>query len=70
MDDSNEVSIFMQKASKKTRSYFVNANGLNGFLAPISIIKYLKRAHSQVTRHVEIDMDAVVKLLDQMQTND
>ena len=28
MDDREEVSIFMQKASKKTRSYFVNENGL------------------------------------------
>ena len=34
MGDSEDVSTFMQKASKKTRSYFVNAIGLKGFLTP------------------------------------
>ena len=28
--DSEEVGEFMQKASHKTRSYYVNANGLKG----------------------------------------
>ena len=74
MADSEEVSNFMQKASKKTRSYYVNANGLRGFLSPISIIKCIKRAMEQnqikeVTKHQQIDLDALLKSLDQMQSN-
>ena len=75
MAEKEEVTTFMQKASKKTRSYFVNANGFHGFLIRSSIIECLKRAMeqnkiSEVTKHQEIDMDAVFKLLDQIQTND
>ena len=74
MGDCDEVSTFMQKASKKTRSYYVNANALRGFLAPISIIKCIKRAMEQnqiteVTKHQQIDLDALLKSLDQMQSD-
>ena len=56
MADSEGVSTFMQRASKKTRSYYVNANCLNGFVIPYSITKYFKRDQeqneiSEVTRH-------------------
>ena len=75
MADCEDVSIFMQKASKKTRSYFVNAKGLKGFLAPISIIKFLKRAEyqnqiSEVTKHQQINMNALFKSLDQIKSNE
>ena len=74
MADSEEVSNFMQKASKKTRSYYVNANRLKGFVVPYSITKYLKRAMeqnqiSEVTKYQPIDLDALLKSLDQMQSN-
>ena len=74
MGDSEEVGTFMQKASKTTRSYYANANGFRGFVIPYSITKYLKSAKAQkqlqeVTRHQEIDMEAILKLLDGMQTN-
>ena len=75
MADIEEVSAFMQKASKKTRSYFVNAGGLNAFLAPISIYKYLKRAQEQnqldeITKHHYVDMDDLLTTLEQMNTNE
>ena len=44
MADSWEVSTFMQKASNKTRSYYVNANGLRNFVIGFSLTKYLKNA--------------------------
>ena len=47
MGDSEEVATFMQKASERTRSYFVNADGLKGFLIPSWITECLKRAQKQ-----------------------
>ena len=73
MSDSEKVSIFMQKASKKTRSYYANSEGLRGFVMPYSITKYLKNANAQklqeLTRYQVIDMEPLVKLLDEMETN-
>ena len=40
--DSDQVGEFMQKASNKTRAYYINANGLQGFVVPYSIIALLK----------------------------
>ena len=31
-DDDEEVKRLMQKASHKTRAYYINANGFNGFI--------------------------------------
>ena len=56
----------MQKASKKTRSYFANANGLKGFLAP-SIIKFIKEGMEEI--QFPKVTDAVLKSLGQMQSN-
>ena len=43
---------FMQKASHTTRSYYVNANGLQGFLMPYSIDLDLKRTNIEgVNKH-------------------
>ena len=75
MDDFDKVCTFMQKASKRTRSYYVNANGLRGFVIPCLITKYLKRAKDQnqleeVTKHQLIDMDALFMLLDKMKSNE
>ena len=42
--DTDEVGEFMQKAGHATRSYFVNANGLKGFLVP-TVIAILKEAN-------------------------
>ena len=44
-------------------------------MIPYSITKYLKRAKeqnqiSEVTKHQLIDLDALIKLLDQMQSNE
>ena len=62
-------------ASKGIRSYFANANGLRGFVMPFSITKYFRRPHQQnkileVTKHQQIDMRAIVDLLDKMKTNE
>ena len=66
MADSEEVNTFMQKASKMTRSYFVNANALKGFLVPYSIVRYLKKAEEnqellEVTEHQKIDMQVLLE---------
>lgn len=45
--DSDEVGDFMQKGSHKTRAYFINANGLPGFVVPYCITEYLKRAQEK-----------------------
>ena len=63
--DSEEVGGFMQAASNSTRAYFVNANGLSGFVLPFSISKYLKRAKeqnqiSELTKHQQIDIEALL----------
>ena len=58
--DSSEVANFMQKASNKTRAYYVNANGLKGFLVN-SIVTILRRADTnselaEATKHQELDL--------------
>ena len=41
--DCEQIGDFMQNCSHKTRAYYVNANGLPGFVMPFSIAKYLER---------------------------
>ena len=40
--DSEKVGIFMQKASHKTRAYYVNANGLKGFIVRNALFRDLE----------------------------
>ena len=53
-----EVAEFMQKASNKTRAYYMNANGFRGFVV-ISIVTMLRKADSnaeiaEVAKHQEL----------------
>ena len=49
---TEDFAEFMQKACHSTRSYYVNANGLLGFLMPYSIIKDLERTNLiEFTKH-------------------
>ena len=68
MAHKEEVCTFMQQASKATRSYFVNASGLKGFLVSFPIVRCLKRAIEQkklqaAIRYQNIDMDALFESL-------
>ena len=52
---------FMQKASHATRAYYVNANGLKGFVTQPGIIAILKKAEAEgrldeITKHQEVDL--------------
>merc|ERR1719266_513850 len=72
--DREEVSEFMQKASHRTRSYYINANGLKGFIAAFSIINDVIKADSngdleEVTKYQKVDVQAVVKKLRCIKTN-
>ena len=60
----------MQKASKKTRSYFANANGLRGFLEQYksTVAKLLKRGMEQ--NQISEVTDKLLKFLDKMYSND
>ena len=40
--DSEKVGTFMQRASQKTRAYYVNANGLKGFLVRNALFRELE----------------------------
>ena len=72
--DSDKVSEFMQKTSHKTRSYYVNANELKGFVVSISIMELLKRAEAEkelveATKHQHVDMQALLEKLESLKTN-
>ena len=45
--DSDEVGQFMQKASHKTRSYYVNANRFKNFVVSSVFIVVLKREEAK-----------------------
>ena len=68
--DSSEVANFMQKASNKIRAYYVNANGLNGFVV-ISIVTILRKTDknselAEVTKHQELDLQDLLGKLEDM----
>ena len=70
---SSDVAVFMQKASNKTRAYYINANGFKGFVV-ISIVTILRRADTnselaEVTKHQELDLQDLLGKLEGMQSN-
>ena len=72
--DSVEVTEFMQETSHQTRSYYINANRLKGFLIPYSMTDNLRRAHislelQDVTKYQQVDMKALLSLLESMQND-
>ena len=62
--DSEDVREFLQKASHRTRAYYVNTGGLKGFLEP-SIFEILTTAKygelQSVFEEVKIDIRALKK---------
>ena len=40
--DSEKVGTFMQRASQKTRAYYINANGLKGFIVRNALFRDLE----------------------------
>ena len=66
--DKEEVSEFFQKASHKTRAYFINARGLRGFLEVYSFIGDLLKSMVdekllKVIKYQNINMKDLVKVL-------
>ena len=63
--DSEEVSDLMQNISHGTRAYFLNADGLEGFLVQSLIIDILQKdyeggALKEVLKNIEVDMKAML----------
>ena len=65
MGDREEVSDLMQKTSHETRAYFVNADGLKGFLVEYStVIGVIKKADrvgklQEVMKHQQVDLEVL-----------
>ena len=69
----DEVGEIMQKGSHKTRAFFINANGLRGFLV-YSIGRKLEKAQERgelvkETEHIEVKIESLVEYLKQLDTN-
>ena len=64
----------MQRASHKTRAYYIKSNGLSGFLT-LSINTLLRKAEAnndlqQVSKHQVIDMKDILRSLEGMENNE
>ena len=80
--DVDEVGELMQKSSHETRAYFVNANGLKGFIKSV-IVTFLRKAEEKgelkgalqhkiemgATEHHEVKIKALFADLDDMPTD-
>ena len=81
--DVDEVGELMQKSSHETRAYFVNANGLKGFIKSV-IVTFLRKAEEKgelkgalkhykiemgATEHQEVEIKALLADLEDMPTD-